>query len=89
MSQEFVVTIGREALLTVLLLAAPVLGLSLATGLAVSVFQATTQIHEQTLAFVPKIVVVLVTVGVFGGWMLTRLLDFTQRLYALVPTLVR
>ncbi|HAI20829.1 MAG TPA: flagellar biosynthetic protein FliQ [Clostridiales bacterium UBA8153] len=88
MSQELVVTIGREALVTVLLLAAPALGLSLATGLIVSIFQATTQIHEQTLVFVPKIVAVLVAIGIFGEWMLTQLLEYTRRLYAVLPTLL-
>jgi flagellar biosynthetic protein FliQ len=89
MSQDLVVSLGREALTTVLLLAAPVLGLSLLTGLVISVFQATTQIHEQTLAFVPKIVAVLVGVGLFGPWMMGTMIDFTRRIYELVPQLVR
>ncbi len=88
MTQETVIVLGQEALMTILKVAAPVLGLSLATGLLVSVFQATTQIHEQTLAFVPKILAVLVGVGFLGAWMLSTLMDFTYRLYDLVPQLV-
>ncbi len=88
MTQETVIALGQEALMTILKVAAPVLGLSLATGLVVSVFQATTQIQEQTLAFVPKILAVLVGVGLFGAWMLSTLMEFTYRLYELVPQLV-
>lgn len=89
MTDGFVIQVGRDALWTALLLAAPVLGLSLAVGLIVSVFQATTQINEQTLAFIPKIVVVLLAVVLFGPWMLSTMLDFTRHLYGQLPGLVR
>ncbi|NLC77282.1 MAG: flagellar biosynthesis protein FliQ [Clostridia bacterium] len=89
MSQEFVLHIGREALLTALMLAAPALIIGLAVGLAVSVFQATTQIQEQTLTFVPKIVAVLLSLLIFGSWMLTILVSFTSNLFTGLSTLVR
>lgn len=80
MTEAFVINLGREALLTVLLAAGPVLGLGMAVGLLVSIFQATTQIQEQTLTFIPKIVAVLGSIVIFGPWMLRLLIDFAQRL---------
>ncbi|MGB9825793.1 MAG: flagellar biosynthesis protein FliQ, partial [Desulfofundulus sp.] len=70
MSEELVISLGRDALLTTLLVVGPLLGLSLVVGLIVSIFQATTQIQDQTLAFVPKILAVLIGLVVFGPWML-------------------
>lgn len=67
--------------MTILLVAGPILILALAVGLLVSVFQATTQIQEQTLAFIPKIIAVLVGVVIFGPWMLTKLVEFTTDLF--------
>ncbi|MHB9145593.1 MAG: flagellar biosynthesis protein FliQ [Symbiobacteriia bacterium] len=89
MSQEFVMSLGRDALLTVLLVSAPVLGLSLLVGLLVSIFQATTQLNEATLSFVPKILAVLLAVVLFGPWMMTTMLQFTTRIFASLPSLVR
>ncbi len=80
MTETMIINLGREALLTVLLAAGPVLGLGMAVGLLVSIFQATTQIQEQTLTFIPKIVAVLGSIVIFGPWMLRLLLDFGQRL---------
>lgn len=84
-----VISLGREALVTVLLVAGPILSLALLAGLVVSLFQATTQINEQTLSFVPKIVAVLVAALLFGPWMYATLLDFTHGLFALIPQLGR
>lgn len=81
MSEEFVLYLGREALLTVLLAAAPMLGSALLSGLFVSILQATTQIQEQTLAFVPKIVAVLGSVIIFGPWIYNLLTQFATALY--------
>ncbi len=75
-----VVSIAREALVVVLLVTAPPLVLSVAVGLLVSVFQATTQIHDQTLSFMPKILAVFLSLFLFGGWMLRTLVDFADRL---------
>ncbi|MDH7576748.1 MAG: flagellar biosynthesis protein FliQ [Bacillota bacterium] len=81
MTEEFVITLGREALYAVLLVSAPLLGVSLLVGLLISIFQATTQIQEQTLTFVPKIIAVLVTAVIFAPWILQILVSFTQNLY--------
>ncbi len=89
MTEEFVMALGRDALLTVLLVGAPVLGLSLLVGLLVSIFQATTQLNEATLSFVPKILAVLLAVVFFGPWMMTVMLQFTSRIFTSLPTLVR
>jgi flagellar biosynthetic protein FliQ len=75
-----IVKLAREALVTILLVAGPILGLSLLVGLLVSIFQATTQIQEQTLAFVPKILTVLGATVILGPWMLRVMIDFTSRL---------
>ncbi|TJY43175.1 flagellar biosynthesis protein FliQ [Cohnella pontilimi] len=80
MSSEFVIGLAGQALYVVLKASAPMLGIGLIVGLIVSIFQATTQIQEQTLAFVPKIVAVFVAVLVFGPWILNVLVDFTSRL---------
>lgn len=80
MSSEFVIGLAGQAILTVLKISAPMLGLGLIVGLLVSIFQATTQIQEQTLAFIPKIVAVFVALLVFGPWILNVMVDFTRRL---------
>lgn len=80
MSSEFIIRLAGEAVYTTLKASAPMMILALVVGLIISVFQATTQIQEQTLAFVPKIVVVLFAILVFGPWILTTLVDFTYNL---------
>lgn len=77
MSAEFVIQLAGQAVYLVLKASAPMLLAGLLIGLLVSVFQATTQIQEQTLAFVPKIIGVLVAMLLFGPWILTSLVDFT------------
>ncbi|HZG84386.1 flagellar biosynthesis protein FliQ [Paenibacillus sp.] len=77
MRSDTVIRIAGEAIYTTLMASAPMLLLALVVGLAISVFQATTQIQEQTLAFVPKIVVVLIAILFFGPWILSKLVDFT------------
>lgn len=89
MDQAFVVNLGRQAMLTILLVGAPILGLGLLVGVLVSVFQATTQINEQTLTFVPKIVAVLAAIIFFGPWMLTVMLEYTQNLLSNIPVHIR
>lgn len=85
MDQSLVINIGKEGLFTILKIIAPVLGLGLLTGLLVAIFQATTQIQEQTLAFIPKIVVILISVVVFGPWMLSQMVDFVINLFRSIP----
>ncbi len=89
MSQDFIIYLSREAVYTILLLAAPLLGTSLLVGLLISIFQATTQIQEQTLTFVPKIVVILVCLVIFGPWMLNLLVSFTTNLFAVIPEIMK
>lgn len=89
MSQDLVIYLARETLFTILLLSAPLLGGSLLVGLIVSIFQASTQIQEQTLSFVPKIVAVLVTAVIFGPWMLNVLIGFTRNLLINLPAYLR
>ncbi|HLQ73859.1 MAG TPA: flagellar biosynthesis protein FliQ [Bacillota bacterium] len=81
MTNEFVLTLAERGVFTILIVVGPLLILALSVGLMVSVFQATTQIQEQTLAFIPKIVAVLVGIVFFGPWMLTTLVEFTTNLY--------
>lgn len=80
MTQEMVIQLGQDALLAVLLISAPLLGGSLLIGLVISIFQATTQIQEATLAFIPKIVIVLVIILLFGPWLLQAMLQYTTNL---------
>lgn len=89
LSDAQVVELGREALVTVLLVAGPLLGLGLLAGLAVSVLQATTQINEPTLAFIPKMVMVLVSALFFGPWMYRTVVDFALRILTRIPEVVR
>lgn len=89
MEQGMVIELGQRALMTVIYVAAPMLGLSLIVGLAVSIFQATTQIQEQTLSFIPKILAVLAGVALFGSWMLKVLMEFTQGIYMNINQYIR
>jgi len=77
MNTEFIIGLAGQAVMTVLKASAPMLIIGLVVGLIVSIFQATTQIQEQTLAFVPKIVAILIALLIFGPWILTLLVDFT------------
>ncbi|MBW8350508.1 flagellar biosynthesis protein FliQ [Bacillus sp. IITD106] len=80
MSAEAVISLAERGVYTILIVAGPLLLIALAVGLAVSIFQATTQIQEQTLAFIPKIVAVLVGVVILGPWMLSRLLSYATEI---------
>lgn len=81
LSQSEVITIMQDAIYTTILVAMPMLAIALVVGLIISIFQATTQINEQTLTFVPKIIGILLAILVFGGWMISKLTDFTIRLF--------
>ena len=87
MTPEMVVTIGRHALEVTLMLSAPLLLTALAVGLIVGIFQAATQIQDQTLAFVPKLIVVLVVLIAMGPVLGSALVRFTQALFAAIPSL--
>ena len=81
--------LAREAVLQLLLMAGPMLLISVLVGLVISVLQATTSIQEQTLTFVPKIFAVLGTVLVLGPWLGGSMLDFTRRLFESIPGMAR
>lgn len=88
MTSEFVLALAERGIYTVLLVAGPLLILALAVGLLVSIFQATTQIQEQTLAFIPKIVAVLIGLIFFGPWMLTTMVEFGTDIFKNLNILV-
>lgn len=81
MTQELILQIAQGSVYTILMVTAPALGVGLLVGLIVSVFQATTQIQEQTLAFIPKIVAILLTLLVVGPWMLQTVVEFTMNIF--------
>lgn len=82
MSSEFVISMAEKAVYVTLMISGPLLAIALLVGLIVSIFQATTQIQEQTLAFIPKIVAVLLALVFFGPWMLSTILSFTTELFS-------
>lgn len=87
MTPELAVDICRKAIQTILMCAAPMLIVALIVGLLVSIFQAATQINEQTLTFVPKIVAVFVTLLIFGSWVIKIVTIFTVGLFDIIATL--
>jgi flagellar biosynthetic protein FliQ len=89
MEQAQVIKVITDAVNTVLLVSAPMLIVAMVVGIIVSIFQATTQINEQTLAFVPKIVAIFLALLIFGGWMLTNLTDFTNRVFGYIGNMMQ
>jgi flagellar biosynthesis protein FliQ len=83
-----VFTFGQHGLYLLLMVSAPVLLTILAVGLVVSVFQAATQINEQTLSFVPKMIAAVAVLAIAGPWMLTTLVEYLQRTISTIPTVV-
>ena len=87
MSESVVVSIVKETLYTGMLIAGPILILSLLVGLLISIFQATTQIQEQTLSFIPKLIVVAITLAIGGAWMLNELIQFTNKIMNMIANI--
>ena len=85
LGRDFALSLASDTLWTALLVASPVLVLSLVVGLAVSILQAVTQIQEATLSFIPKIVVVVVTLVAFGSWMMSTAVQFATRVIGNIP----
>ncbi|KEF39891.1 flagellar biosynthetic protein FliQ [Schinkia azotoformans MEV2011] len=81
MNSHFVIGVAEQGIMTVLAVSLPLLLLALGVGLIVSIFQATTQIQEQTLAFIPKIIAVLAGLVFFGPWMLSRIVDYSFQIF--------
>lgn len=89
MTPEAVATIGKQAIETVLLISAPMLGFGLVVGIMVSIFQAATQIQEMTLTFVPKIVAVFIALLIFFPWMMQTMIEFTREMFLYIPNVSR
>lgn len=89
MTPEFVVAFSKEAILLTIYLSMPMLGLGLAAGLIISVFQAVTQIQEMTLTFVPKIIAVFLGLLFAAPWMLEKVTSFTANILENIPMYIR
>ncbi|MGP1523153.1 flagellar biosynthesis protein FliQ [Treponema sp.] len=89
MSIGMLVTLLRDGVFQILLMAAPVLGSALIVGLIVAVFQATTSIQEQTLTFVPKLVTILIVLALLGGWMFTSMRQYTINIFSAIGQITR
>lgn len=87
MTPDTVIEIGRQALVVTVLLSAPLLLAALGAGLLVGIFQAATQIQDMTLSFIPKLVVLVIVLGLTGHWMLRMLVDYTRNLILSIPDL--
>lgn len=87
MTEAYIFTLAQQTFTLILILAAPILLVSLLVGLLVSMFQAATQISEITLTFVPKILAVALVIALLGGWMAQQLLSYTARLLSELPNL--
>jgi flagellar biosynthetic protein FliQ len=85
MSPETVITLGRQGLEMMLIVSAPLLLVALGVGLLVSFFQAITQLNEQTLSFIPKLLAVALTLVLAGPWMIASLVDYLQRTLSSIP----
>jgi flagellar biosynthetic protein FliQ len=88
MTPESVMELARHTLLVTAMIAAPLLLVALAAGLLIGMLQAATQIHEATLSFIPKLVLLVLTIFAVGPWMLRMLVDFTRELYSSIPNLI-
>ena len=88
MDNGFVIEITNQAVKVTLMLAAPMLVGALVVGIMVSLFQAVTQINEQTLSFIPKILVIVMALVLLSPWMMETLTSFTQELYVGIPSMV-
>lgn len=89
MTQNMVIDIGIEAIKVALMMAAPMLLIGLLVGLMVSIIQATTQIQEPTLSFIPKIVAIALTLLFFGPWMMNTMYSFTVKLFESIPNYIK
>lgn len=87
MSYAFVISLGKNAIETMLMVSLPVLGFSMVVGLIISIFQSVTQIQEMTITFVPKIVVTFLALLLFGSWMLSKLTSLLHHILVSIPTI--
>ncbi len=89
MNQDFAVQLLYQAILMILILSLPAVGVGLLVGFIISLFQAVTQIQEQTLTFVPKVVAVLGILALISPWMISLMIDFTQSIWGNIPMMTR
>ncbi len=89
MNQEMVIDLGVDAIRVALMVSAPVLLVSLLVGLIVSIIQATTQIQEATLSFIPKLVAIALALLIFGPWMMNMMYSFTVNLFENIPNYIK
>lgn len=87
MTQGEVLAVFQEALLVAMKISAPILIASIVIGLVVAIFQAATQIHEQTLTFVPKVLVIALMLIIMGSWMMTLMMDLIHYVFSLMVAL--
>ena len=87
MDTAAVVDLARQALWIAMLISAPILGVGLAVGLIVGIFQAATSINEQTLSFIPIVLAIGLTISLTGGWMINTLVDYTRSIFTRIPSL--
>ena len=88
MTPETVLAVGQQALVVTAMLASPLLLSALAVGLMIGMLQAATQINEMTLSFIPKLIVLAISLAVAGPWMLEIIVSFTRRLIESIPSLI-
>jgi flagellar biosynthetic protein FliQ len=89
MTTDYVITVLQQAFWISFLISAPFLALTLIAGLAVSILQAVTQVHEATLTFIPKIIAVIIALFIFGPWILNSLVNYTAGIFINLPAMVR
>lgn len=89
MDNVFAIEVVNQAIKIALMLSAPMLIGALLVGVLVSIFQAVTQINEQTLSFIPKILVIIAALVIFSPWMLETMVSYTQELFLSIPEVVR
>lgn len=87
--EAYAIAISKQALFLVLVLTSPVVGAAMLVGLVISLIQATTQVQEQTLTFVPKLFTVMIVLALFGPWALYQLVNFTNALFTSIPIYVK
>lgn len=89
MNMGIVIDILRTSIYEIVIIGAPLLLAPMIIGLIVSIFQATTQIQEQTLTFVPKMIAIFAVVGILGPWMITRLINYINYLINIIPNAIK
>jgi flagellar biosynthetic protein FliQ len=89
MNQDFAIQVIQQGITLTLMVSLPVVGVGLLVGFIISLFQAVTQIQEQTLTFVPKVVAVLLTIAFTSPWIITMVIDFTTTLWSNIPVMAR